>query len=210
MIPSKRIASLNAFFEKQRPLRQTGKKTKPFVNQARWCHLYTVLYSCLENASIAIPMRRPSRLPSKRLQLSSSAPKHEPAPTTRSSKQPSASSATVTAPLPYAARADMYDDYWVTKQERAFTKWLNYELTDPDVPPTLGQTAFVHYTSRLETEYIRRHAAQLYQSDAFVLVTRRIDEVRDQIQDSRTTLVFMPYVGNFDRPFVIEGRLQFI
>ena len=35
-------------------------------------------------------------------------------------------------PLPSAAKNVFYDECWMEKEERAFSKWLNFILTPPD------------------------------------------------------------------------------
>ena len=83
-------------------------------------------------------------------------------------------------PLSYASRNDMYDENWVDKQERSFTKWLNYELLGGDWSFTSKDTSssLDHFSKNLKREHVRQAASLLYQSESFKLVLEKLDIVR--------------------------------
>ncbi|XP_061595024.1 abnormal spindle-like microcephaly-associated protein [Cololabis saira] len=104
-------------------------------------------------------------------------------------------------PTPFAAKNMFYDERWMEKQERGFTRWLNYVLTPDDfkvntevakvsavsvamgndeafsVPkaPTKEEMSFSTYTARRKLNRLRRGACQLFSSDAMATAIQRLE-----------------------------------
>ncbi|XP_065883419.1 abnormal spindle-like microcephaly-associated protein homolog [Dysidea avara] len=118
-------------------------------------------------------------------------------------------------PMPFACRNALYDEHWSSKQERAFTRWLNYVLVPVDnfgntLPSSgravenVGQLTFhqdeksgghnVSSVSRLQLRRrearIRQQACQLYQSqvleDVFLRLEVEVESRRLTMRPDRT------------------------
>lgn len=79
--------------------------------------------------------------------------------------------------LPYVTTNDMYDEKWIDKQERSFSQWLNYEfnvMVDSFSPK--DPSSWSYYSHKLEFEHTRASAFQIYQSDTFRIVLRKVEE----------------------------------
>ena len=113
-------------------------------------------------------------------------------------------------PNPFAARNMYYDDKWVEKQERGFTRWLNFMLTpqhqedastmlpgavdvaklwsqcskDVRVPraPTREVMSMRAYTARREMNRLRRAACKLWQSPDVAAVVSRLELEIDKLR----------------------------
>ncbi|KAF9333100.1 hypothetical protein BG006_004013 [Podila minutissima] len=79
--------------------------------------------------------------------------------------------------LPYVTTNDMYDEKWIDKQERSFSQWLNYEfnVTVDSFSPK-DPSSWSYYSHKLEFEHTRASAFQIYQSDTFRIVLRKVEE----------------------------------
>ena len=114
-----------------------------------------------------------------------------------------ASRTTLHRPNPFASRNMYYDEKWVEKQERGFSKWLNFFLTpqllddgesalprtinianlwsqcskDVKEPraPTKEQMSLRQYTMRTEMNKLRKRACQIWQSREVVTVIRKVE-----------------------------------
>jgi abnormal spindle-like microcephaly-associated protein len=96
-----------------------------------------------------------------------------------------------------------YDERWLEKQERGFVVWLNFVLTPPDehvnaekpkkinakalcveapetrdphLAPTKEVLSFKAYSAKKKLNRLRRAACSLFQSDACVLVTEKLEK----------------------------------
>jgi len=106
-------------------------------------------------------------------------------------------------PNPFAARNQYYDERWIDKQERGFTKWLNFMLTpqvledtedmlpgkvdvaklwtqctkDVKVPraPTREVMSMRAYTARREMNRLRRAACKIWQSRDVAAVIGKVE-----------------------------------
>ena len=113
-------------------------------------------------------------------------------------------------PNPFASRNMYYDDKWVEKQERGFTRWLNFMLTpqsleeetsmvpgavdvaklwsqctkDVRVPraPTREVLSLRAYTARREMNRLRRNACKLWQSSQVASVVSRLELEIDKLR----------------------------
>ena len=113
-------------------------------------------------------------------------------------------------PNPFASRNMYYDDKWVEKQERGFTRWLNFMLTpqsleeetsmvpgvvdvaklwsqctkDVRVPraPTREVLSLRAYTARREMNRLRRNACKLWQSSHVASVVTRLELEIDKLR----------------------------
>ncbi|XP_064648823.1 abnormal spindle-like microcephaly-associated protein homolog [Lineus longissimus] len=102
-------------------------------------------------------------------------------------------------PMPFASKNMYYDERWIEKQERGFTRWLNFILTPLDdteatkqkvdasklcvdpmkyndkLAPTKEVLSFRAYTARRKLNNLRRAACRLFQSDAIVTVIQKVE-----------------------------------
>ncbi|ELT97378.1 hypothetical protein CAPTEDRAFT_220529 [Capitella teleta] len=105
-------------------------------------------------------------------------------------------------PLPYAAKNMYYDERWLEKQEKGFVTWLNFVLTPPDehveaqkpkkinaralcleapetrnphLAPTKEVLSFKAYSAKKKLNRLRRAACNLFQSEACVHVTEKLE-----------------------------------
>ncbi|KAG0002513.1 hypothetical protein BGZ80_010660 [Entomortierella chlamydospora] len=87
--------------------------------------------------------------------------------------------------LPYVTTNDMYDEKWIDKQERSFSQWLNHEfnVTVDSFSPK-DPSSWSYYSHKLEFEHTRAAACKIYQSDAFRIVLRKVEDSigRDRLQ----------------------------
>ena len=81
------------------------------------------------------------------------------------------------APNPFVVRNDMYDEYWATKQERAFTKWLNYEFTNgiQSSSSNAPVSSLSQFSRNMARENIRRAAGLMYQSESIRAVWQKLE-----------------------------------
>jgi abnormal spindle-like microcephaly-associated protein len=87
--------------------------------------------------------------------------------------------------LPYVTTNDMYDEKWIDKQERSFSQWLNHEFNvTVDAFSAKDPSSWSYYSHKLEFEHTRAAACKIYQSDAFRIVLRKVEESigRDRLQ----------------------------
>ncbi|KAG1659255.1 Abnormal spindle-like microcephaly-associated [Nymphon striatum] len=105
-------------------------------------------------------------------------------------------------PNPFAAKNMFYDERWIEKQERGFTRWLNFFLTPPEdfstsneatkvdagklwiecsknlsVPkaPTKEDLSFKAYTAKKRLNRLRKAACILYQSEPMIRVISKLE-----------------------------------
>ena len=106
-------------------------------------------------------------------------------------------------PNPFASRNQYYDEKWVEKQERGFSKWLNFFLTpqlldDGESPmprsidianlwsqcskdvkepraPTKEQMSLRQYTVKTEMNRLRKRACRIWQSRDVATVIRKVE-----------------------------------
>ncbi|XP_022094618.1 abnormal spindle-like microcephaly-associated protein homolog [Acanthaster planci] len=107
-------------------------------------------------------------------------------------------------PMPFAAKNMFYDERWMEKQERGFTRWLNHVLTPEDCPKDpsckatkidagtlcvepMGKAANVAlapskedlslraYTAKRKLNRLRRGACMLFQSEPIVRVIQKLE-----------------------------------
>ncbi|KAG0345549.1 hypothetical protein BG004_003608 [Podila humilis] len=79
--------------------------------------------------------------------------------------------------LPYVTTNDMYDEKWIDKQERSFSQWLNHEFNvTVDAFSAKDPSSWSYYSHKLEFEHTRASAFQIYQSDTFRIVLRKVEE----------------------------------
>ncbi|KAG8199559.1 hypothetical protein JTE90_009400 [Oedothorax gibbosus] len=108
-------------------------------------------------------------------------------------------------PNPYASFNAYYDEYWMEKQEAAFTNWLNFILTPTDdfssseevkvncaeiwiesmkdaakvTAPTKEDLSFKAYTTAKQLRQLRESAGQLYQSEKLSQVIQKVEREVD-------------------------------
>ena len=113
-------------------------------------------------------------------------------------------------PNPFASRNMYYDEKWVEKQERGFTRWLNFMLTpqsiedetsmvpgavdvaklwsqctkDVRVPraPTREVLSLRAYTARREMNRLRRNSCKLWQSSQVASVVSKLELEIDKLR----------------------------
>ncbi len=98
------------------------------------------------------------------------------------------SSAVTTKPKPKTAsmglskhitRSELYDDHWASKQQRAFTKWINFEFTNLNCSSSTICGSLSQFTKNLEHEKIRRAAGLMYQAEPQLIVWNNLSEEID-------------------------------
>ncbi|XP_038063476.1 abnormal spindle-like microcephaly-associated protein homolog [Patiria miniata] len=106
-------------------------------------------------------------------------------------------------PMPFAAKNMFYDERWMEKQERGFTRWLNHVLTPDDCPidpsckatkidagtlcvepagkstippaPSKEDLSLRAYTAKRKLNRLRRGACMLFQSEPIVRVIQKLE-----------------------------------
>ncbi|XP_070581728.1 abnormal spindle-like microcephaly-associated protein homolog [Ptychodera flava] len=104
----------------------------------------------------------------------------------------------------YAAQNMFYDERWMDKQERGFSKWLNYVLTPDEIEcpqdpkcqgskidagticvdsheditlaPTREELSLKAYTARRKLNKLRRAACLLFESEPIIRVVQRLEQ----------------------------------
>lgn len=118
--------------------------------------------------------------------------------------------------LPYVTTNDMYDEKWIDKQERSFSQWLNHEfnVTVDSFSPK-DPSSWSYYSHKLEFEHTRASAFQIYQSDTFRIVLRKVEEsigksrlqlrVDTNLVDVRTRREIIDLFFSFDIRWLVLG-----
>ncbi|KAF9198159.1 hypothetical protein BGZ49_001118 [Haplosporangium sp. Z 27] len=119
--------------------------------------------------------------------------------------------------LPYVTTNDMYDEKWIDKQERSFSQWLNHEFNvTVDSFSAKDPSSWSYYSHKLEFEHTRASACKIYQSDAFRIVLRKVEDSigRDRLQlrpdinlvgDIGTRREIMDLLFSFDIRWLVLG-----
>ena len=78
----------------------------------------------------------------------------------------------------YIVKTELYEDNWMEKQEKVLARWINYELSHSN-----GENfneldnSMSSFSCNLEKERLRSTAFSLYQSEEFVAVIHKLDQV---------------------------------
>ena len=87
----------------------------------------------------------------------------------------------------FAGKSKFYDDDWMSKQERSFTRWINHVLCQPvdDAPLTAARDVCVcshcchsfHHgaNTRAQARRVRSRASRFYQTEEFAAVFDKFD-----------------------------------
>lgn len=129
----------------------------------------------------------------------------KPVPVARARLQLSTAPRPVAAPISQARDSHLYDETWVDKQEKAFTRWLNHELTGTSFLDG-GKKGVDGWSRRKERDRVRDIVMAMYQGGGMRDVVERLDKV-SVVSDSMTFTDWM-LISMLELGFVAE-RLHF-